>query len=33
VRETVPARSCGYDAGKRVNDCKRHLAVDIAGCC
>jgi transposase len=29
--DTVPARSRGYDAGKRVNGRKRHLAVDTAG--
>jgi transposase len=27
----VPARSRGYDAGKRVNGRKRHLAVDTGG--
>ena len=27
----MPARSRGYDAGKRVNGRKRHLAVDTAG--
>jgi transposase len=29
--DTVPARSRGYDAGKKVNGRKRHLAVDTAG--
>src|SRR4051812_31201276 len=29
--DTVPARSRGYDAGKRVNGHKRHIAVDTAG--
>src|SRR3954447_24590915 len=29
--DTVPARSRGYDAGKRVNARKRHLAVDTGG--
>jgi Transposase DDE domain len=29
--DTVPARSRGYDAGKRVNGRKRHLAVDTDG--
>jgi transposase len=29
--DTVPARSRGYDAGKRVNGRKRHLAVDTGG--
>src|SRR3954447_10527090 len=29
--DTVPARSRGYDAGKRVNGRKRHLAVDPTG--
>src|SRR3954464_1934267 len=29
--DTVPARSRGYDAGKRVNGRKRHSAVDTAG--
>jgi transposase len=29
--DTVPARSRGYDAGKRVNGRKRHIAVDTAG--
>src|SRR4051812_28046951 len=29
--DTVPARSRGYDAGKRVNGRKRHLAVDPGG--
>jgi transposase len=29
--DTVPARSRGYDAGKRVNGRKRHLAVDTSG--
>ena len=27
--DTVPARSRGYDAGKRVNGRKRHLAVAV----
>ena len=27
----MPARSRGYDAGKRVNGRKRHLAVDTGG--
>ncbi len=29
--DTVPAASRGYDAGKRVNGRKRHLAVDTGG--
>src|SRR3954470_2292345 len=29
--DTVPTRSRGYDAGKRVNGRKRHLAVDTGG--
>ena len=29
--DTVPARSRGYDAGKKVNGRKRHLAVDAGG--
>jgi hypothetical protein len=29
--DTAPARSRGYDAGKRVNGRKRHLAVDTGG--
>ncbi|MBM7806972.1 hypothetical protein JOD57_002809 [Geodermatophilus bullaregiensis] len=29
--DSVPARSRGYDAGKRVNGRKRHLAVDTGG--
>jgi transposase len=29
--DTVPARSRGYDAGKRVHGRKRHLAVDTGG--
>jgi hypothetical protein len=29
--DTVPARSRGYDAGKRVNGRKRHFAVDTGG--
>ena len=29
--ETVPARSRGYDAGKKVNGRKRHIAVDTIG--
>lgn len=29
--DTVPAVSRGYDAGKRVNGRKRHIAVDTAG--
>jgi transposase len=29
--DTVPACSRGYDAGKRVNGRKRHLAVDTGG--
>jgi transposase len=29
--DTVPTRSRGYDAGKRVNGRKRHLAVDTSG--
>ncbi len=29
--DTVPARSRGYDAGKRVNGRKRHIAVDTGG--
>ena len=29
--DTVPARSRGYDAGKRINGRKRHLAVDTSG--
>ncbi len=29
--DTVPARSRGYDAGKRVNGRKWHLAVDTGG--
>ena len=29
--DTVPARSRGYDAGKRVNGRKRHIAVDTNG--
>jgi hypothetical protein len=27
----VPTRSRGYDAGKRVNGRKRHIAVDTGG--
>jgi transposase len=29
--DTVPARSRGYHAGKRINGRKRHLAVDTGG--
>jgi transposase len=29
--DTVPSRSRGYDAGKRVNGRKRHIAVDTNG--
>src|SRR3954463_2794509 len=29
--DTVPARSRGYDAGKRVNGRKRHITVDTGG--
>ena len=29
--DTVPARSRGYDAGKRINGRKRHIAVDTGG--
>jgi transposase len=29
--DTVPQRSRGYDAGKRVNGRKRHIAVDTGG--
>ena len=29
--DTVPAASRGYDAGKRVNGRKRHIAVDTHG--
>ena len=29
--DTVPAASRGYDAGKRVNGRKRHIAVDTGG--
>ena len=29
--DTVPARARGYDAGKRVNGRKRHIAVDTNG--
>src|SRR5690242_13882913 len=29
--DTVPAGSRGYDAGKRVNGRKRHIAVDTGG--
>jgi transposase len=29
--DTVPRRSRGYDAGKKVNGRKRHLAVDTGG--
>jgi transposase len=29
--DTVPARSRGYDAGKRVNGRKRHIATDTSG--
>jgi transposase len=29
--DTVPGTSRGYDAGKRVNGRKRHIAVDIGG--
>jgi transposase len=29
--DTVPTRSRGYDAGKRVNGRKRHIAVDTGG--
>jgi transposase len=29
--DTVPTRSRGYDAGKKVNGRKRHLAVDTGG--
>src|SRR3954454_21238082 len=29
--DTVPAHSRGYDAGKKVNGRKRHLAVDTGG--
>lgn len=29
--DTVPARSRGYDAGKKVNGRKRHIAVDTSG--
>src|SRR3954471_1441976 len=29
--DTVPARSRGYDAGKKVNGRKRHIAVDTGG--
>ena len=29
--DTVPTTSRGYDAGKKVNGCKRHIAVDTGG--
>ena len=29
--DTVPGRSRGYDAGKRVNGRRRHIAVDTGG--
>jgi Transposase DDE domain len=29
--DTVPRASQGYDAGKRVNGRKRHIAVDTGG--
>jgi transposase len=29
--DTVPGRSRGYDAGKKVNGRKRHIAVDTGG--
>jgi transposase len=29
--DTVPTRSRGYDAGKRINGRKRHIAVDTGG--
>jgi transposase len=29
--DTVPGTSRGYDAGKKINDRKRHIAVDTAG--
>jgi transposase len=29
--DTVPARSRGYDAGKKINGRKRHIAVDTGG--
>ena len=29
--DTVPSRSRGYDAGKKVNGRKRHIAVDTGG--
>lgn len=29
--DTVPTRSRGYDAGKKVNGPKRHIAVDTGG--
>jgi hypothetical protein len=29
--DTVPGATRGYDAGKRVNGCKRHIAVDTGG--
>jgi hypothetical protein len=28
---TVPKASRGWDNAKKVNDCKRHIAVDITG--
>jgi len=31
--ETVGRGSRGYDAGKKINGCKRHIAVDTSGCC
>lgn len=30
-RETRQVQPCGYDAGKKVNGCKRHIAVDMTG--
>lgn len=29
--DTVPGASCGYDAGKKINGRKRHIAVDTTG--
>jgi transposase len=31
--ETVGATGRGYDAGKKINGRKRHIAVDTLGCC
>ena len=31
VKTTESGGPCGYDAGKKIKGCKRHIAVDAQG--